>query len=57
MITLEPSGVDELLFADTLKALNPDTAQHPQNYDDCVIVKPWGVEFRCSMTRSIRSGC
>ena len=44
MITLEPTSADELLFADTLKALKPDVAIHPKHYRDCVIIKPWGTE-------------
>src|SRR5271155_1500999 len=44
-MTLEPSGADELLLADTLELLRPDIAVHPENYRDCVILKPWGMEF------------
>lgn len=45
MITLEATTADELLFADTLKVLKPDIAVHPPHYRDCVLIKPWGVEW------------
>jgi mannose-6-phosphate isomerase-like protein (cupin superfamily) len=44
-MTLEPNGADELLLADTLKMLTPDTAVHPKDYRDCVTIKPWGHEY------------
>jgi mannose-6-phosphate isomerase-like protein (cupin superfamily) len=45
MTTLEPSVGDELLLADTLRLLKPDTADHPMDYRDCCVLKPWGWEW------------
>ena len=43
---LEPSPVDELLCAETLKQLIFDPhVEHPKDYRDCITVKPWGTEF------------
>ena len=45
-MTLEPTGADEILLHDTLKALNIDSSVHPKDYHDCVVIKPWGHEFQ-----------
>ncbi len=45
MITLEPTGADQLLLEDTLKVLKEDKYSHPNNYRDCVVLKPWGMEY------------
>ncbi len=45
-MTLEPTGADEILLADTLKLINVDSSVHPKDYHDCVVIKPWGHEFQ-----------
>ena len=45
MVTLEPTGADELLLDDKLQILKPDVSSHPKDYCNCVVLKPWGHEY------------
>lgn len=42
---LEPTGADDILLSDTLKVLKFDPNEHPKDYGNCVVIKPWGFEF------------
>lgn len=42
---IEPDAIDEMLLRDRLKELSVDSCEHPKDYKDCCVIKPWGFEF------------